>query len=57
MPSVTLPHNHLGDAGSVHLFDAQGVAAEEDLVANLGGAPKLAEDDAANGVEVVALKP
>ena len=39
------------------LFDAQGVAVEVDLVADLGGASKLAEDETANGVEVVALKP
>ena len=51
-----LAGDDLGDAGAVHLVHAQQVAVEADLVTNLGDAAQVAEDEAADGVEVLALE-
>jgi hypothetical protein len=54
--SLPSPHGYPDNAGAVHLLDAQGIAVEDDLVADLGGAAQPPEDEAAERVEVLALK-
>src|SRR5829696_1729539 len=51
-----LAGDHLGDTGAVHLVHAQQVAVEADLVPDLGDAAQVAKDEAADGVEVLALE-
>ncbi len=46
----------MGDAGPIYLVYAQGIAIEDDLVADLGGASEVTEDEPADGVEVLARK-
>jgi hypothetical protein len=46
----------LGDALTLDLLHAKEVAVEVDLVSNLGGAAYNAKDEAADGVEVLALE-
>ncbi len=46
----------LGDAGAVHLVDAEEVAVEADLVADLGDASQVPQDETTDGVEVLALE-
>ncbi len=60
VPSSTSPafsHHETGDAEAIHLLDTQGIAVEDELVANLWGAPQLAEDEATKGVEIFTLEP
>src|SRR5687768_2316046 len=56
--SLPLPRSHhqLLDALAIHLLPAQHVAVESDLVSDLGRATQVAEDQAADGVEVLALE-
>src|SRR5215216_2914996 len=51
-----LPGEDLGDAGTLHLVHAQQVAVQAHLVSDLGGAAQVAEDETADGVEVLALE-
>ena len=53
---LSFPHYESGDAGAIHLLDAQSVAVEDDLVADLGGAAQVAEDEGTDGIKVLALE-
>lgn len=51
-----LLHAHPSHAGTVRHLHPQDVALQVHLVADLGGASKLSEDQAAYSVEVLALE-
>lgn len=44
---VSLPYDHLRDAGTVYLLDVQGVAVQAQLVAGFWRTPEFAQDEAA----------
>src|SRR5919202_6631240 len=49
-------YDHLGNARAVYLLHVEDVAVQDDLVADLGWAAQMPEDEATDGVEVFARK-